>query len=335
MATEEDSSALSLLAALGIGAGTYAAMRKFRPSSIPKLRELQEAAEKGGFSAHFDVPGLKPSVKKIADAAVSGVFGVPVNKKAAAQLNLFQQPDIKIKAKEIVNPSEIVEEFAGKGAFAQTAQDFMPKTMQLSRALKEARKPEMLKKLMGDYIVKPEHGSLEKLSDFVTHSDVLAKTPKAKAAFINPDKFAIQQKLPSKNEYRVHLIDGQPYGISYRYLPKKLDEITKGRGGGLIPVFNRAKRQELSEFMQKYAAGTKWGNLPKGQHAHAAYDILETPQGLKIIDANPAPATMLNPLNSRQLARLMTGRWGHDVSALAGLGTGGISYAGMEAINGR
>jgi hypothetical protein len=327
---EESSSALALLASLGIGAGAYALTRKFRPSSLPKLRELQEAAEAGGASGYVPKIGFGPVKEKIFEGALSGIFGMPMNKKTAVKFNVLQDPDTAIKAKQVINPHNIVDELSGKASFAKTAQEFMPKSRTLKEALREAGSPEKLKKAMGgDYLIKPEYGSLEKITDFATHADVLGKSAKAKAAIKSPDKFMIQQKLPSSMEYRVHMLDGQPYGISERFLPDKLNEITKGRGGGLIPVFNRTKRQQLSEFVQNMSARTKWGNLPEGQHSHMAFDILETPQGFKIVDANPSPATMINPINSRQLNRLMTGRWGKDVSGLAGLGAGGLTYGAL------
>ena len=56
---------------------------------------------------------------------------------------------------------------------------------------------------------------------------------------------------------------------------------------------------------------------------HVAWDVGRASDGsLKLIEGNPSPGTLVNPIVSQKLRRQVTGRWSPEVAGLAGLGVG-------------
>ena len=67
---------------------------------------------------------------------------------------------------------------------------------------------------------------------------------------------------------------------------------------------------------------------------HSAYDVAKLKDGTyKLIESNPTPGTLMNPIVNRKLNRMVTGRWGKEVAALGGIGAGAATLGGAKLLD--
>lgn len=288
--------------ALGVVAGlaTYAVLRKFKVSSNPALARLQkETLKPGGLGAlALGIPSHLKPVK-------AAMIGMKVNGPSRVYLNLMGVlPKMHIP---IINDGKIIRSLHNKGKFmAVLRNSAKPKTMPLGQALKNGALPK-------GWIVKAKESAM-------TQAKNLRLTTRARN---HPGKYIAQEKLNILNEYRVHVLNGEAFGLSHRYNPVKAIRSRMRGGGAFVPVLNPIKRKALKDFVRK--------NYPKLKgHSFAGLDIAETPKGFKFLEANPIPGTFNNPIVNRHFVRMATGRWGKDVSSLGAVGAGSIAYLGAK-----
>ena len=139
------------------------------------------------------------------------------------------------------------------------------------------------------------------------------------------DKYHVQRKLPIKNEYRVHVLNNEPYAMHHRWTPPGLKKLTRGllpdSAGTNIPVFNTQERREVYDFVRN---AMKDMPLHDGHYA-PALDVARLRDGsIKIIEANPAMSgAMYSPTTANSLHRAMTGRDSPTFAGMKALALGG------------
>ena len=189
----------------------------------------------------------------------------------------------------------------------------------------------------GDFVIKPVGGARGSIEQFIT-KDTPLTDPRWADALKKPKRFLVQERLPIAQEYRVHSVAGQPFSVSIRHLPNERlrnlwnEAITRRgghpAGGAFLPEINPAERKRLMDVVRKAQEP-----LPQDQLGHYGWDVARLKDGTyRIIEANPAPATLKNPWIARKLKRQVTGRWGRDVAlpaagavGLTGVGAGGAA----------
>lgn len=292
---------VKLAAAAAVATGTYLALRKFRPSLNPMLGKLQNTVEKNADNIGLltEVPG------SVWSRLQQAVFGIRTNRRAGVYLN-YGGFIPGLKATQI-NGERVAKILHDPAKFlSRVPASAKPRTEILKDAITRGAK-------LKNMLIKERSGGMRTVGEFKLSAKALK----------NPSKYIAQQKLVLTGEYRVHVLNGEAFGISHRYNPSKTIRKLMPGGGAFVPVMNPLKRKEIREFVRK--------NYPKlNGHSFAGLDIGQTAKGLKILEANPAPGTFLNPIVSRQFKRLATGRWGKDVAGGAGLVTGGTTYAALN-----
>lgn len=319
------------------GAAGYAALRKFRPSAVKGLRELQEAGKsKKGFGVVMEGNQGK---------AVEGLLGskvyTPENAPHDRTLLHHGVDDLKRKAtKTDINAGDVPYELGDKKTFPKMleragAGDTTPKTRSVGE-LKDKSHEGIQRELGKDYVVKDRMGSMTKSDDLITEKTPI-DDPKRREYEKNPDNFIAQSRVPIHREYRVHTLNNVPFSITHRRLPhegarrvwNKLVEKVQGEpggGGSFLPVMGK-KRKELHQFVQE---STK--HLPTG--VHQAFDVAELPDGkFKFIESNPFPGSLGNPVIARRLQRQAMGRWGHDVAGAGGLAAATAAGTAIHEVN--
>lgn len=199
----------------------------------------------------------------------------------------------------------------------------LPTTMTFAEALAKVKgDPEKLKELFPEgFVLKPRVGEM---SRGVTKT---LKSRSGRQALENPEAFVIQNDLGLKGEYRVHVVDGKPVTVSHRFLPERArkawERVSGSTGGGaFVPVLKG--RKEIKDFTEQALAHLKTPEgkplSSVGESYHAAFDIGRDRKGaLKIIEANPVPGTMMNPVVSQKVRKAITGSWSPEAKGLAGL----------------
>jgi hypothetical protein len=336
---------LAAPAAAVAGIGTYAALRKFRPSAIPELRSLQMAAKDKPLEIATAAPkgrGLRSMLfgaKDIPHNSRSAV-AAPFNAKSKATVLHHAPSGSKVEGALNVNSGVLPEALDDKYIFHQLMtkgtggaaglEGSVPRTELLRDVVRKAQgNPAKLREHFGsDFVIKPRTGSMSKAENLVTHQTP-HDDPRLVQMLRNPAEHIIQEKIPIQNEYRVHMINNVPFTASNRQIPHKglrglWDKHMGGGGGAFVPAMG-AERQKLMDFARestKHLGQTTEGTniLGKSENLHHALDIASTPNGYKLIESNPTPGTLMNPVVSRKLQWNITGRAPKDVAALGGLG---------------
>jgi hypothetical protein len=355
--------------------GTYALARRFRPSAVPSLRNLQEAAR----GKKFEIATARPEGRGIrtllfgakdvpASARAAGeegagvlgrvksrVFGYAKDRPQSVVLahtpggGTATAPGVGINTGALPGAlddkylfSQIMTKGTGGGPGMSGA---VPETQLLGETLKRVGgDPAKLKRVFEDrgFVIKPRTGSMSKAEDLLTEATPLSD-PRLQQALKNPKEFIIQEKIPIQKEFRVHMINNVPFTVSHRELPHKglrglWNKYMGGGGGAFVPVVGK-QRRELKEFTAK--ATEHIGRTPEGksllgkqESVHQALDVARLPNGeLRIIESNPTPGTLMNPVVSRKLQRMVTGRDPRDVAAIKALGAGALTTgAASEAL---
>lgn len=338
------------------GLGTYGALRKFRPSAIPELRALQEKAKDKAFEVATSAPqgrglrsmlfGAKDIPSNLRDT-VGGVArpgatvlqhtGNQATTHGAVTINAGVLPGA-LDDKHTF--SQVMQHGTGGGAGLEGA---IPKTDLLKQRLREVPHEHLSKAYPTGYVIKPRTGSMSKAENLLTEATP-ADDPRLREALRNPGEFIIQEKIPIQKEFRVHLVNNVPFTASHRELPHEglrslWNKHMGGGGGAFVPVMGE-ERQRLMDFARnstKHIGQTEGGNLMgQSEHLHHALDIARLPDGsFKVIESNPTPGTLMNPIVSRKLQHMVTGRVPKDVAALGGLGAAAGTGLAAHAIMNR
>lgn len=312
--------------ALGSAAalGTYALMRRFKAHKNPALAALQH--EMKGKDLVYQVDS-----RSKADKLFFGKDTVSIPyplKKGKGVLNTSSNPTTA-KADVTIN-GDFATELNDKLKFDRimgvkpnvTAKDTAILDNVLRRNGNDFKKLDEL--YPNGFIVKPRSGSMGKVEDLITSSSDPKLTGMSRA---QKTRHIIQEKLPIDEEFRVHVVNGVPFTASQRRiknetLRKIWNKVTGSEGGGaFVPVTGKT-RKDMMKFVEdshSHLADT----FKSGNHTHVAYDVAKLKDGtFRLIEANPSPGTIRNPIIARKLNRMITGKWDKDVSAVAGLGVG-------------
>jgi hypothetical protein len=324
------------LTAAGTGALGYGLLRRrsFAPSGT-QLRALQEAAKDKPFS--IATSGGTPLAQRIR----SFIFGAPTitsgQKVKGTVLHHTPNPkgggDLNLNTGGVVNAMQdkltfdsIMREGVGAGPGRANS---LPNTMPLADALKRVGgDPSRLKEIYPEFMLKAREGSMGQ----GIYSSLDA--PGARNALQNPNHFIFQEKMPIKNEYRVHTLDNEPFTASHRFIPNKTlrnmwDKLPGVGGGAFVPLVGK-RRKALHDFIRESTAHLKPANGASlsdvGESMHVAWDVAELPDGtFRLIEANPVPGTLMNPAIAQKFQKKLTGRWSRPVAALGGTALAGSS----------
>lgn len=333
-------------ASLGAGLGTYGLLRRFRPSANPELRAIQNVAKDKQFAI---ATGREPS--KIRQL-LYGAKEVPLGQDAPGKVVLHHHGHAKKPIGDLdINAGNLTEAMHDKLTFDKLMREGIgsgpgiKSTAEGTRTFREAvemagNDPEKLKQMYPEgYLIKPREGSMSHVSDFVTEQTPMA-SDKFQTAARNADSHLIQERLPIDKEFRVHSVAGEPFSPTHRFLPhaglrKIWNKYMGGGGGAFVPAMGKEK-QELLDFVresQKHMKAPSGQPLAEvGEAGHMAFDVAKLQDGTyRLIEANPTPGTLMNPLTARKLQQMVTGRVPKDVAALGGLGAAGLTAgAGSE-----
>lgn len=333
------------------GLGTYAALRKFRPSKVKELRALHEQAKNTGFEVATspeqgrglrsilfgarDVPAVSDAARK---STVLRHTGGRATTEGTASINTGVLPDA------LDDKYTFSRIMSGGTGGAEGMKGAIPDTELLGHKLQQMAPEELAKAYPSGFVIKPRTGSMSKAENLLTEATDL-KDPRMAQALRSPNEFIIQEKIPIQNEFRVHMVNNVPFAAMNRELPQGRirdlwNKYMGGGGGAFVPVMGK-DRQQLMDFARqstKHIGDTAEGNiLGKSENLHHALDIARLPDGsFKVIESNPTPGTLMNPIISRKLQQQVTGRVPKDVAALGGggaaLGAGGATYGAMNAL---
>jgi hypothetical protein len=237
--------------------------------------------------------------------------------------------------------------FADKSSFAKIFKqvqeklpegvEIIPKTEDFADVMNafgndyEAVKRHLAQALPGGYLIKPIDESLGDVSRFINETTP-ADSRLLSEALKNPKSFILQEKLPIKNEFRVHTINGIPFTATHRRAPEGAfrnawnavsDTLGIGQGGFAHMPVTGPDRQALMKFVED-------ANAPLAEHygtapMHQAFDVAQLEDGTyRLIESNPTAGTFNNPLISRKLQETVTGRMHQDKAALGALGLSGL-----------
>lgn len=371
-AKEEGFSAKSLIApaaGLAAGVGAYGLFRKFRPSAIPELRALQQKAKDKVFQVATSRPegrGLRSMLFGARDIPASAAHaGKTEGGVARAAEFVSDRPNSvvlhhnpggsQVAGGVNINQGVLPEALDDKYVFHQLMTQgtgggagmpgSVPETALLRDSLRAAGGDvEKMKKMIGkDYVIKPRSGSMSKAEQLLTNATD-TNDPRLQKALRSPAEYILQEKIPIQNEFRVHMVNNVPVHSTHRQLPnEKLREVWNkhmgGGGGAFMPVMGD-ERQKLEAFARQ--ATEHLGRTGEGTHAlgeaenlHHALDIARLHDGsYKLIESNPTPGTLMNPIISRKVQQAVTGRLPRDVAALGAVGAGGgTAIAANSAVN--
>ena len=349
------------LAGLGTGALAYGLLRRRRLSDNPALRALQEAAKDKTVEFATDNPmgarmrshifGAKDLSEDVADAARRGER---LERPGAAVMHHSYDTARRVQGDVNVNAGALPNAMTDKGHFAnimgQVAPEAIPETATLRDMLRRfGGDMEKVKAHFGErgFLIKPRTGSLGKVEDFVSETTD-ARARHYQEAMKYPEQFVIQEKIPIQREFRVHTVNGVPFTATHRQAPipqGMLDAYNAaskkmGLGEGNfahVPVMGKS-RKDLMAFVEQSQSGlnTKGkgqGGGPIGdtEHFHQALDVAQLPDGsFKLIESNPVPGTLMNPLTARKLKGQIEGRMTRPEAALGAMAAGGAA-AGATA----
>lgn len=317
--------------------GTYGLMRKFKLHKNPALASLQKEMKGKKLVYQTDdlgkadrfVFGHKPTNLTDPLPKGTGVLNTssnPTTARADVMLNTDLASDLndKLLFDRIMNSGRT-------GSKKVTADN----TQVLLNALRSKGVEGLAEKYPTGFVAKPRFGSMGKVEDLITDTNKIEQLSRAKKS-----QHIIQEKLPIKNEYRVHAIDGVPFTASNRRIKNKTlrgmwEKITGSEGGGaFIPAIGKT-RKDMMKFVED--SHSHLNDVFKARnHTHAAYDVAELTDGsFRLIEANPSPGTIRNPIVARKLNRMVTGKWDRDVSGAAALGVGAGVGLGAKKIKDR
>ena len=348
-------------AALG-GAGMYKYLRRFKPhASNEALRALQEQAK----DLPFEVATHAPTGSTLGRLVRRGLYGAPdisdavdeagraghVLKRDATVLHHgspFSQLPVEGKVDINAPVQGVAPALADKASFGRLFEQVqeqlpegvkaIPTTQPMDAVLGHFKHPEPMQAhlketLPGGWLIKPTDESLGDVSSFVNESTPLTDA-RWNHVMKNPGGFILQEKIPLKNEYRVHTVQGEPFTATHRRLPEggmrnAWNKITKALGAGEGGFANMPVTGDKRQALQDYVAQVNkplhpmYGDAPM----HQAFDVGELDDGtFRLIESNPTPGTYNNPATSRKLQEMVTGRMHQDKAGLgaaaAGLGLG-------------
>jgi hypothetical protein len=323
------------LAAAGTGALGYGLLRhkSFAPLGT-QLRSLQEATK--GKPFRIATGENTTLLDRIKQSLVFGSPVIPTGQKARG--TVLHHTNAPLGGGDVeINTGSIVDDLLDKWTFDKVMRtgvgagpgmtSALPNTMRLDEALKRVGgDPKRLKEIFPDFILKVRDSSMGRgIFKSLDDSGV-------SEAFKDPTQFIFQEKMPIKNEYRVHTLNNEPFTATHRYLPeplrglwdKTMEKLFRAGGGGgaVVPLMGK-RRRDLHDFIRKSTAHLKPADGKSlsdvGESMHIAWDVAELPDGtFKLIEANPIPGTLMNPIVGRKLRRQVMGNWSRPISALGG-----------------
>lgn len=371
--TQEKDTGLSTGQMLGVGGaallgglGGYKYLRRFRPSDNASLRGLQEQLKDRGVDVvtHQPVTGMAKRVREglygaqdLSQAAVDAARAGTSVKTERGLLHHSAQANLPISGHVDINkPGGAAQYFDDKKLFADLMQanapaGSVPKTRHLPELHQRdwERTRQALNEEFGEnnWLLKPREGSLGNVKDFPT-AEFPGEHREVQNAMKYPQAFIAQEKIPIQSEYRVHTVNGVPVTATHRRAPeggfrdwwnRTSERLGLGNGGFAHVPVRGDERDALYKFVNDvhapfHASPEFYAENP----LHIAYDVARLPDGtFRLIEGNPTPGTLNNPMISRAVTQAMTGRKAQDVAALqaAGIGAGAglASYGGMKAYN--
>lgn len=354
-------------AAAAGGALGYKSLRRFRPSGDATLRALQEASKDLPFEISTHIPMKTPKDRAIRRF----MFGAPdiseATRDAAQARDVLQRPGVvlhhgnpwgvqAVQGKVNINDvrEKLTPAFGDKGSFAELMGQIqhklpkgtqaIPQTEHLRDALRSFdHKPELLHKHLsakhpGGFLVKPTDESLGDVKSFINEGTPFTDK-RWRHALENPTNFIVQEKIPLKNEYRVHTMQGVPFTATHRRAPEgkfreKWDALSKHLGigtGGFahIPV-NTDMKGKLHDYVS--TVNKPLQELYQKAPLHQAFDVGELADGsFRLIESNTTPGTLMSPTVSRKLQEMVTGRRHKDYATAGAAGMAvGTGLTGSE-----
>lgn len=326
----------SLGAGLSVAGLIYGLMRKKSLASNPYLRSLQE---------HIgDKPlqvATRPDVGRRVRSLLFGakdISPLQVQPRGSAVLHHTVDPprrlgEVNINAGSL--PNAMTDKLNFGKIMEQADPTSIPRTHQLSELLKRFggdwnKIDKYFKDLGGGYVVKGRDSALTSIEDLITNKKVLASPGLRDKLTREAPGHVIQQKIPITQEYRVHMLNNEPLTAAHRWIPnptlrKVWNKYMGGGGGSLIPAVR--DRKALMDFTRQ---ATKKLEVP-GENFHHALDVAKLPDGsFKLIESNPVPGTLMNPVVASKVHRAATGKWSRPVAATTATGLGITSLLGTE-----
>jgi len=181
------------------------------------------------------------------------------------------------------------------------------------------------------FVVKPTVGSLSNIKDLPTHEWSNARLAKYIENHGGPNNTIIQELLPFTDEFRVHYVNGKVFSVTQRHLPDPFRKIYDkylpfGGGGGAFLPTKRSTRRELTKFVTKAMD-------PYKSNVHVGLDVVRLPDNtFRLLEGNPVPGTLMNPIVARKLHRTVTGVWTADIQALSIAGAAAGVWSGYSGI---
>jgi len=324
------------------GAAAYKGLRRFNPSANKGLATLQNAMKDKKLAIQVDkasklhtpIFGAKTVDRTTKDLGKDyGVLNHSTSTRAIPSGGPAINTDLANALDNKVTFDKIMNQGVGFGP-SQVANPTAKNTDYLHGALKDVGGDiNRLKAKYPDFIMKPATGSLGQVENLVTSTDhpMFQKALKDEGMARN---MLIQEKLPIDKEFRVHTLNGVPFSsmnrrIENSTLRKAWEKLTGSSGGGaFIPTIGK-ERQALNQFVSDAHKHIQPA-FEQGHNLHSAYDVAKLKDGTyRMIESNPTPGTLMNPIINRKLQRMATGRWGKDVATLGALSAGAATSAGI------
>ena len=327
---------------LAAGALAYKGLRRFNPSANKGLSTLQNAMKDKNLAIQVDkasklhtpIFGAKTIDKTTKELGKDyGVLNHSTSTRAIPSGGPSINADLANAMDNKVTFDKIMNQGVGFGP-SQVANPTAKNTDYLHGALKDVGGDiNRLKAKYPEFIMKPATGSLGQVENLVTSADhpMFQKALKDEGMARN---MLIQEKLPIDKEFRVHTLNGVPFSsmnrrIENSTLRKAWEKLTGSSGGGaFIPTIGK-ERQALNQFVSDAHKHIQPA-FEQGHNLHSAYDVAKLQDGTyRMIESNPTPGTLMNPIINRKLQRMATGRWGKDVATLGALSAGAATSAGI------